>query len=34
VDEQREVTQWFAGAGLLLVLVGGALGLAWTGRLP
>lgn len=34
VDEQREVTQWFAGAGLLLVLAGAALGLAWTGRLP
>lgn len=34
VPEQREVTSAFAGLGLLLVLAGAALGLAWFGRLP
>lgn len=33
-DEQREVTSLFAGAGLLLLLAGAGLGLAWFGRLP
>jgi len=32
--EQREVTAAFAGGALVLLLVGGALGLAWFGRLP
>jgi Ca-activated chloride channel homolog len=30
----REVTQWYAGAGLLLALLAGALSLLWTSRLP
>ncbi len=34
MDVQREITWAFAGGGLLLVLIGGALGLLWTGRLP
>ncbi len=33
-DEQREITSIFAGAGLLLLLAGAGLGLAWFGRLP
>lgn len=32
--EQREVTAAFAGGALVLLLAGGALGLAWFGRLP
>ncbi|BBH67140.1 membrane protein [Actinoplanes sp. OR16] len=32
--EPREVTQWYAGAGLLLGLIGAALSLLWTSRLP
>jgi Ca-activated chloride channel family protein len=30
----REVTQWYAGVGLLLALLAGALSLVWTSRLP
>ncbi|MBB2941447.1 Ca-activated chloride channel family protein [Actinoplanes lutulentus] len=32
--EPREVTQWYAGAGLLLGLLGAGLSLLWTSRLP
>ena len=32
--EPREVTQWYAGAALLLGLVAGAMSLLWTSRLP
>jgi Ca-activated chloride channel family protein len=32
--EAREVTQWYAGAGLLLGLLAAALSLLWTSRLP
>jgi len=32
--EPREVTQWYAGAGLLLALIAGAMSLLWTSRLP
>jgi Ca-activated chloride channel family protein len=32
--EPREVTQWYAGAALLLALVAAALSLLWTSRLP
>ncbi|MEU4423875.1 VWA domain-containing protein [Actinoplanes sp. NPDC024001] len=32
--EPREVTQWYAAAGLLLGLVGAAMSLLWTSRLP
>ncbi|MEU4691361.1 VWA domain-containing protein [Actinoplanes sp. NPDC023714] len=32
--EPREVTQWYAGAGLLLGLIGAAMSLLWTSRLP
>jgi len=31
--EKREITQMFAGGGLLLMLLGGALSLRWFGRL-
>jgi Ca-activated chloride channel homolog len=30
----REVTQWYAGAALLLALLAGAMSLVWTSRLP
>jgi Ca-activated chloride channel homolog len=33
-NEEREVTQLFAGAGLLLVLVGGGLAAHWFNRFP
>ncbi len=33
-EEQREVTDWFAGAGLALVLLAGAGSLLWFSRLP
>jgi Ca-activated chloride channel homolog len=33
-QEKREVTVAFAGGGLVLLLVGGGLSLAWFGRLP
>jgi Ca-activated chloride channel homolog len=33
-EEKREVTAAFAGGGLVLLLVGGALSLSWFGRLP
>jgi Ca-activated chloride channel family protein len=32
--EPREVTQWYAAAGLLLGLAGAAMSLLWTSRLP
>ncbi|WP_433829621.1 VWA domain-containing protein [Actinoplanes sp. CA-015351] len=32
--EPREVTQWYAGVGLLLGLLGAGLSLLWTSRLP
>ena len=32
--EPREVTQWYAAAGLLLGLLGAAVSLVWTSRLP
>jgi Ca-activated chloride channel family protein len=32
--EAREVTQWYAGAGLLLGLIAAGLSLLWTSRLP
>ena len=32
--EPREVTQWYAGAALLLALCAGAMSLLWTSRLP
>jgi Ca-activated chloride channel family protein len=32
--QAREVTQWYAGAGLLFGLLAGALSLLWTSRLP
>jgi Ca-activated chloride channel family protein len=32
--EPREVTQWYAGAALLLALTAGAMSLLWTSRLP
>ena len=32
--EQQEVTQWFAAAALMLVLVGGGLGALWFNRFP
>ena len=32
--EAIEITSWFAGAGLLLLLVGGLASLLWLGRLP
>ena len=34
VEEEQEVTQLFAAAGLLLVLVGGALAAHWFNRFP
>lgn len=34
VPERREITSWFAGGAALLLVLGGALGLLWTGRLP
>jgi Ca-activated chloride channel family protein len=34
VDEEREVTDLFAGAGLVLVIAGAALAALWFGRLP
>ena len=33
-QEKREVTVAFAGGGLVLLLLGGGLSLAWFGRLP
>ncbi len=32
--ESREVTQWYAGASLLLALIAAALSMIWTSRLP
>src|SRR5215469_2813006 len=32
--QPREITQWWAGAALLIALVGGGLSLLWTSRLP
>jgi Ca-activated chloride channel family protein len=34
VDQTQEVTQWFAAAGLLLVVVGGGLAAVWFNRFP
>jgi Ca-activated chloride channel family protein len=34
VEEEREVTAAFAGAGAALILVGGVLSTLWFGRLP
>jgi Ca-activated chloride channel family protein len=34
VNREQEVTAWFAGGGLLLVIVGGGLAAMWFGRLP
>jgi Ca-activated chloride channel family protein len=34
VTERREVTSAFAGAGVVLLALGAALSLAWSGRLP
>ena len=33
-DEQREITDWFAAAGLILVLLAAAGSLAWFSRIP
>ena len=33
-DEQQEVTQWFAAAGLALVVVGAGLAAHWFNRFP
>jgi len=34
VDQEQEVTQWFAAAGLLLVFIGGGLAAIWFNRFP
>ena len=34
VDREQEVTQWFAAAGLLLVVAGGSLAAVWFNRFP
>ena len=34
VDEEREITIWFVGAALVLMLVTAGLSLAWFSRLP
>jgi hypothetical protein len=34
IDQQLEVTQWFAAAALLLVIAGGGLAALWFNRFP
>jgi len=34
VDQQQEVTQWFAAAALVLVVAGGGLAAVWFNRFP
>jgi Ca-activated chloride channel family protein len=34
VDEEREITIWFVGAALVLMLVTAAFSLVWFSRLP